>query len=232
MLDQAFELLQKYTWGDDRNVLNAIDEAIVESHGDAAARSKLEKRLIAVLQSDATRNGKDFVCRKLKAIGSEESVSVLAEMLSDKDHSHMARYALQEMEIPAAGKALLDSLSSVPAEQKIGVMGSLGARGESGAVSALAAMLNDSDAHIAKSAAMALGAIRTPDAMKALSESKQNAEIKHAVLDSQFACLEKMLADGDKTGALMGYKKLSKEEGLAKHFKVAATRGMLACAGR
>ena len=35
MLDQAFEALKTYDWGQDIKVLAAIDEAVVATHGDA-----------------------------------------------------------------------------------------------------------------------------------------------------------------------------------------------------
>ena len=44
--DKAFQALAKYDWGQDRNVLKAIDDAVVASHSDAAAKKALEKRLI------------------------------------------------------------------------------------------------------------------------------------------------------------------------------------------
>ena len=42
MLDQAFDALKTYDWGTDRKVLNPIDEAVVATHDDAAARKELE----------------------------------------------------------------------------------------------------------------------------------------------------------------------------------------------
>ena len=225
MLDQAFEALQTYTWGDDPKILAPLDEAIVASHGDAAARAKLEERMIAVLNSDATRNGKDVVCRKLKVMGTEASVPTLSGMLNDENHAHMARYALQTMETPAAGQALLASLTKLNGELKVGAIASLGARRESGAVAALAALLGDQDEGVSRAAALALGAIRSKEAAKALAAAKQSAP----VVDATLACAEAMLAGGDKTGALMIYKKVATGD-VAKHVKLAATRGMLACA--
>lgn len=230
MLDKAFEALNSYTWGDDRKTLDPIDEAIVESHNDKESRTALEERMIAVLQGDAGRNGKDFICRKLKVMGTDASVPTLASMLEDTDHAHMARYALQTMESPAAGKALLDALPGLAGALKAGVIGSLGARQENGAVSALANLLTDSDRVIARCAALALGAIRSKEASKALASAKPNAD----VMDATLACAEGLLADGDKLGAMAIYKQISKGEvaNHVKHVKLAATRGMLACAGR
>ena len=227
MLDKAFVTLQNYQWGDDRNALNPIDEAVVASRDDKAARAKLEARMIAVLKSNATRNGKDYICRKLKVMGTAASVPTLASMLGDKQHAHMARYALQTMEDPAAGKALLDSLPGLSGDLKIGVIASLGARQENGAVSALAGLLDDADAAVAQAAALALGAIRSKDAAKALASADANARN----IDASLACAESLLADGDKLGALAIYKRIAKGQ-VAKHVKLAATRGMLACAGR
>src|SRR6185503_11166877 len=99
MLDQAFEALKSYDWGTDRNLLNPIDEAVIAVHGNDAASKELETRLAAVLKTAVSRDAKDFVCRKLMIIGTGASVPTLAEMLPDKDNSHMARYALER--IPA-----------------------------------------------------------------------------------------------------------------------------------
>lgn len=230
-MEKALELLKTYTWGDDRNALKPIDEAITASHGDKAARQEIEEKLIAVLKSDASRNGKDYVCRKLKIVGTDASVPTLASMLGDANHSHMARFALQSIPTQAASKALLAALGSVSGKLKAGVIGSLGARGDNSAVGALGRLLGNNDAVVAKSAAAALGAIRTSDAAKVLGENERNPEATVAVIDAKLACAESLLASGDKLGALSIYKSLH-SGGSAKHIKLAATRGMLACAGK
>lgn len=230
MLDKAFEILQTYDWGDDRVSLNPIDEAIVATQHHAAGRRNLETRMIGILESDATRNGKDFVCRKLKVIGTKRSVPALAAMLSDANHSHMARYALESMPNAAAGAALLEALPMLTGKLKLGVMGSLGARQDKKSVPPLAALLGDDDAMVATSAAQALAAIRTAAAARALAHAKPNPDAADAVTDASLACAESLLAAGDKGAALTIYKRLSKGE-LAKHEKLAVSRGMLACAG-
>lgn len=231
MIDKAFEQLQTYDWGDDRKALDPIDDAIVASQNDKEGRKQLEDRMLAVLNSDATRNGKDFVCRKLKVIGTEASVPTLAGMLSDENHSHMARYALESMPNAAAGKALRDAVGSLSGKLKAGVVGSLGVRGDEESVSTLASLTGDSDPVVAKAAARALAAIRTPAAAAALNSAKPSEAATNAAVDAQLACAEKLLASGDKAKALMIYRGLSKDS-TAKHVKLAATRGMLACAAK
>src|SRR5437660_6503854 len=87
MLEQAFDALKTYDWGQDRNVLNPIDEAVVKTGNDPAARKEIESRLLAVLQSNAPRDAKDFVCRQLRTMGTAASVPVLEKLLADPELS-------------------------------------------------------------------------------------------------------------------------------------------------
>ncbi len=231
MLDQAFEALKTYDWGADRKALNPIDEAINTTHGDAAARKELEAKLLAVLTSDAPRDAKDFVCRKLMRIGSAASVGSLAELLSKKDHSHMARYALERIPAPEAAKAMRDALSSVSAELKVGIISSLGTRQDEASVATLGKLIGDQDVAVARAAAHALGAIRSPAAANALTGSKPSDDAQSATTDASFACAEALLSDGKQTEALSVYKGLAGAD-QPKHVRLAATRGMLACAGK
>jgi HEAT repeat protein len=231
MLDQAFEALKTFDWGTDRSALNPIDEAIVATQGDAAARLELENRLAAVLKTDVSRDARDFVCRKLMIIGTAACVPTLAELLPQEENSHMARYALERINAPEAAKAMRDALPKLSGNLKIGVIGSLGVRQDGESVQPLAALLGDADAAIARSAAIALGAIRSADAAKALQKADSvNAEAKLAVVDAILMCAEGMLADGNKAEAKLAYMGLLKGD-QPKHVKLAATRGMLACAG-
>jgi HEAT repeat protein len=230
MLDKAIDALKTYDWGIDPQILQPISAAIVSSHGDAAARKELEERLVDVLGSGISRDARDFVCRQLKVIGTAASVPALAAMLANKEDSHMARYALESMPAKEAGQALRDALPKLQGELKAGVIGSLGVRRDSAAVAALAALIGDADDTVATSAAHALGAIRTPDAAKALSMAPSNSAAVHAAIDASLACAEALLEEGDKAGALSIYKRLS-EGDQPKHVRLAATRGRLAVAG-
>lgn len=227
MLDQAFEALKTFDWGSDVKTLAPIDEAIVASQGDAAARSELEDKLAAVLKTDAPRAAKDYVCRQLMIIGTGASVPTLAAMLSDKDDAQLARYALERIDAPEAAAAMRDAIPNLSGDLKIGVIGSLGVRQDVESIPALAALVNDSDAGVARAAAIALGDICTSDAAKALAD----AELTSASIDASLNCAEGLLASGDKMGALKIYNKLSTAD-VPKHVKMAATKGKLACMSR
>ena len=157
----------------------------------------------------------------------------LAGLLPDKDLSHMARYALERIPAPEAAQALRDALPKVSGALKIGVIGSLGARRDAASVPALAALLGDADKAVACAAACALGDIGTPEAAKALGEFAKKAPegVKPAVADGCLACAERLLADGKKAEAVAVYKSLSGED-QPKHVRLAATRGLLAAAGK
>lgn len=231
--DKAFEALKTYDWGQDRALLKPIDDAITAAHGDADARKGLETRLVAVLGTDVSRASKDFICRKISLIGSDASVPAAAALLTDEKLSHMGRYVLERIKNDAAIKALRDALPKVKGRQKIGVINSLGVCRDAESLSALVALLKDSDRGVASSAAAALGAIGNADAAKALAAFQGAApkELKLPAADAYLACAEQLLADGKKLDAMMIYKALSKPE-QPKHVRVAAMRGLLAATSK
>jgi hypothetical protein len=240
MLDQAFEALTTYDWGADPNVLKPIDEAIVASHGNADARGQLEARLAAVLTTDSSRDAKDYVCRKLMAIGTAASVATLAKLLPQPELSHMARYALERIGVsggglrgvPEAMHALRDALASLSPELQVGVIGSLGVCRDEASVPLLAGLLSAADAAVARAAAFALGDIRTLEAARALAKMDAGtAAAGSARSDAMLACAEALLAAGNPTEAMTIYKSFTGES-QSKHVRLAATRGMLACAGK
>ncbi len=232
MLDEAFESLKTYDWGANRKPLEEIDNAVLTAKSDDAKRKEVELKLLEVLKSDVSRDAKDYICRKLMIVGTAASVPTLAAMLSDKDLSHMARYALERNPGPEALKALRNALPKVSGPAKIGIIASLGVRRDSESVPALTELLSDSDTAVARAAALALGDIRTSQAGKSLSGAKSVAtEVKPAVIDASLFCAEGLLADGKKDEALAMFRAYASDN-YAKHVRVAATKGMLACAGK
>ncbi len=222
-VDKAFDAMKTYDWGQDRNVLKPIDDAVAASHDDADAQKALASRLAAVLGTDVSTAAKDYACRKLSLIGSADSVPALAALLGDEKLSHMARYALERMPAPEAVKAMRDALAKVSGKTKVGVINSLGVRRDAESTGALSGLLKDSDADVAGAAAAALGEIGSSEAAKALLSVQATAP------DACLACAEQLLADGKKMEAIMIYKALQKSK--IKHVSLAAGRGLLAALG-
>jgi len=227
-LDKAFEALKTYDWGMDPNLIKPIDDAIVATHTDAAARKELEARLIAALKTDVPRDAKDAICRALKTIGTAAAVPALAALLADEKLSHMARYALERIPGPEAGQALREALPKVAPKLKVGILSSLGVRGEATSIAPLTALLGDSDAAVAAAAAHALGDIGSVDAAKVLVTAKPSAATKAAIADASLTCAGNLVATGNKGAAKITYEKLLASTP-SKPVKEAATIGMKAC---
>ena len=230
-VDAAIKSLKTYDWGADRNALNPIDQAINATHGDAAGRKKLEKGLLDALAGGISRSAQDYVCRRLRVMGTASCVKALAALLPDEKTSAIARYALGRIPDEKATEALRAALPKVSTKIKPGIIGSLGGRRDKKSVAAIAKFLGDSDMMVARAAAHSLGLIGTADAAKALSAcaKKAPANIKVSVADACLICAEQLLADGEKSAAIALYKDL-KGGNQPKHVKVAATKGMLTAA--
>jgi len=226
MLEQAFETLKTYDWGMDRNVLNPIDEAVVKTRNDPAARKEIEARLLAVLQSNAPRDAKDYVCRQLRTMGTAASVPALEALLANPELSHMARYALERIPEPQAGQALERQLGKLSGNLKIGVIASLGARGQG--VSLLRRLLQDPDGAVARSAAIALGRIASVEADKALASAKPRPALAAVFADASLSCAEKLLVAGHAREAKATYGRLLKNKP-SELIRLAAERGLKAC---
>jgi len=232
-VDDAFNTLKTYDWGADPKTLKPIDEAIIASHDDAAARKALEKRLLDAMAGGLSRSALDHVCRRLRIVGTAQSVPALAALLGDEKTSHIARYALERIPDDAAAAALREALPKVDDKLKPGLIGSLGTRRDADSIKALATYLGDSDILIAKAAAQSLGLIGTPAAATELAAfaKKASANMKMPVADARLVCAERLLADGNKTAALAAYQALNRSD-QSTAVRTAAMKGMLAATQR
>lgn len=195
-------------------------------------RKDLETKLLALLGEGTSRAAKDYIGRKLAVIGTAESVPALAALLTDKDLSHMARYALERIPAAEAAKALRDALAKTSGAEKAGVAGSLGTRRDAESIADLAALLGDSELCVATAAATALGDIGTAESVKALQAAKPTSDpVKMRVADAQLAVGERLLAAGDQAAALAVYQSLIASRP-AKNILLAATRGQLLARGK
>ncbi|MBN2310291.1 MAG: hypothetical protein JXR94_15050, partial [Candidatus Hydrogenedentes bacterium] len=79
--DDALGRIVSYEYGQSRAPLTAVADLCRATAESPAERSKLAADLAALLDSDATLAAKQFVCRQLALIGSEENVPALAALL-------------------------------------------------------------------------------------------------------------------------------------------------------
>ncbi len=181
--DNPFEKLKTYDFQTYAPV-DAIRKMIQDSGDDKVKTADIEQHLIGVLEdTNATFAGKQEACRLLWIIGSARSVPVLSKLLTDPKQADIARYALERNPDAAAGKALRTALSSTKGSTRIGVINSVGNRGDAEAVGALKAFILNSDPLVSEAAISALGKVGTLSALAALrSLPSTNVSAARAIL--------------------------------------------------
>lgn len=226
-LDAAFEALRTYDQGSSRGALMPIDEAVMASLDDKAARKELEQRLVTALKHGGSAVAREYACSKLAMIGSEVCVPALAAQLTVPEFATAARNALEAIPGAPATKALRDSLAETEGAQKIGVIHSLGARRDADSVRALTTLLKHDDAGVAGAAAAALGDIANTEAAKALREFQPNASesLRLKVADAILNCAERLLAADKRTDARTLCELLA-TPAQPKHVQLAAARAL------
>jgi HEAT repeat protein len=134
-------------------------------------RAEETRKQIAVLQSGSGTFAKAEACRTLALLGSAEAVPALAALLPDRQLSAHARTALEIIADPAAATALRSAMGSLSGDLRLGAVGSVGARRDAKAVTALLKFAASPDAALSAAALAALGKIATPEASGGLQRA-------------------------------------------------------------
>ena len=210
-LDPAVQKIVGYSFGESREALNVVADMVKSSLDKPAQCLELEKQFVAVLESDATYDAKDFVCRQLWIMGTKESVRTLAKMLPDREMSDMARYALQQNSCREAGDALIGAMKKVKDTAiRTGIINSVGERRDEKAVSALGKLALDRNADIATAAVAALGKTACPKSVKALQKARSKAAdlVRSRASRALLVAADTILAGGDRDGAAVIFQSL------------------------
>lgn len=185
--------------------------------------------LVNVLKSDASFKDKSDACRDLAVQGGKDAIPVLAPMLLDEKLSHLARMALEPMPFPEAGQVLRDALGKASNPIKVGIMNSLAMRKDEQAVPAMIALLADADPVVAQTAALSLGMIATPDAVKALDAAIGQANVSPANLeafcDGLLGCAERLAVKGQRDQAAALYDRVLKVPNVRREIHTGAFLG-------
>ncbi|MGD0778334.1 MAG: HEAT repeat domain-containing protein, partial [Candidatus Solibacter sp.] len=163
----------------------------------------------ALLKSDASLAGKDFVCKQLSVMGSDASVPALSALLVEPRTSEMSRYALERIPGQAADRALREALARTSDKSRIGIVNSLGRRRDAASVPALRPLALGPDQATAAAALFALGEIADPAALQVLAEAggKASGDLKVTAAQADLKA-QKLYAAGEpsviRAGALHG----------------------------
>ncbi|MFW6162040.1 MAG: HEAT repeat domain-containing protein [Planctomycetota bacterium] len=225
-LGDAYDDLVEYDWAQGRGPLAPVEQDIRDATTPEARKAVEAKLLEALAHPQATYACKQFVCRMLRRVGSSASVDPLAALLTDEKLSHMARFALQHSPAPEATDALRGALGKVQGKLKVGMVTSLGERGDPEAVSALAPLVEAPDPVLARAAIHALGRIASPEAAEALARASVAGGLRTEWADATLACADQMLDDGQQAEAAAVYRKLF-AKGNPRMIRIAALRGIV-----
>lgn len=131
--------IAKLQHGGDRTFATTVQSIVVNA--DPAQRPGFEDRLLKVLANpQCTPVGRQFVARLLALIGSAKCVPALAPLLNDVQTADTARYALDHIKDPAVDAAYRAALERLSGPAKIGLIGSIGLRGDRAALPVLTAL--------------------------------------------------------------------------------------------
>jgi len=219
-----FSQLAGYDFDKDRKPLVAIEDQ-ARMATTAVQRAAIETKLLPVLSAtNSTVAAKQFVCRMLRLIGSDACITPVAKLLTNEKLSHMARYALQGNPSPKVDDVLRAALPKTQGAAKIGIIGSIGVRGDARAVSALAPLASGKDTGIASAAISALGQIGTTEAANELSRLKVAETLRPIWSDANIVCADRLVARSNTRQAIAIYKDLYRETNTPL-VRVAALRG-------
>lgn len=163
----------------------------------AAEPSPREQELVAVLTSDADEATKAATCKQLAIYGSAASVEALEPLLTNERLASWVRIALEAIPGPEANAALRRSTALLKGRELIGVINTLGVRGDADAVPLLLTRLSGGDDDVAGAAAAALGRIGGKAAIAGLESRLKSTNDSHrdAVAEACVVAGSALLAD-------------------------------------
>lgn len=148
--------LKGYKFGDSVKPLLAVEAEVRAALNSPDGGHAIAAQLCTLLGPDSTRDAKDFACRQLWFVASEDNIGAIAPLLSNADTSDMARYALEKVSSDDVDDALIDALATAPDSAKIGIINSLVARGNGEGIKAVKQQAKSGSPEVAAAAKAAL----------------------------------------------------------------------------
>ncbi len=200
----------EYDYAGSRGALSVLEKISRKATAHPKDQRQLEEALVPLLTQDISMAAKDFVCRQLRLIGSDASVPALLTLLPDPNTEYMARMVLESIPGEAVDQRLRAALPTLPPQVQVGIIATLGRRGDDRSVRPLAAFLTQEDETLALNATRALGSIGTNDALSALNTAKDTVEghLKTELLHALLQCGDTMIATSQTDQAVSLYETL------------------------
>lgn len=212
-IDEALAKIGLYDRSQSRTPLITV-ENLIRATSQPDMRSYFAQRLGAVLESDATRDCKLFVCKQLWFLAPTLAAPILEGMLTDEEATDLACYAIARDRSPEADALLRNALKQAQGSALVAVVNLLGDRRDAESVAPIAALASSSDSSIAEAALGALGKIGNAEAAQALRTARtqgtpeRRLEASHACLQ----CAEGLAEAGKHEDAEVMYRELNAPE--------------------
>ena len=205
--------VKTYEYGDSRETLTTLTDMLRQASEDPAKLAEYEAVMLEALSDkETTFAAKQFLCKELSIMGTEQSVDVLYDLLTSNNpkNADIARYALERIPGDEVDAALLKALKKTKGTIKVGVINTVGERGIKDATKPLSKLLENKDAAIAKAAAAALGKMGTDASATALGDAltTTTGETRDVVVDAYLKNADAFLQAGEKNKALAIYESL------------------------
>jgi HEAT repeat protein len=209
-LDDVLAQVAKWDFDQPREPLIAMAGLMANAKNSPAQLREIEQRLAALLGSGAPPGARDFMCKQLSVMGTDISVPALSALLVKPETTDTARYALERIPGPAAGRALEEAVPKLSGKARLGVINSLGRRREPSAVAALRPLASNADPAIASATLFALAAIADSAAVQALAEAHASAGggLHSAAAAAYLEAADRLAISGAAASALPIYRKL------------------------
>ncbi len=216
-LDEAFDYLPTYKFGESRAPLTVIRDAVAEAaNEDEDQIAAFEKRLVDVLEGECSDDAARFICRQLAVYGGVASVPALVSLLDQ----------------PKLAEAALDALARNPAEEAAAALRTVASqRGgalQLAAVEILTPMAEAGSGSVRAAALMALAEIaagnaKADAARKAVLQAAETVGPGDGPAIDALLVIAPVLPDEQ---ALAAYQMLY-EEAYPEHVRAAAMDGLL-----
>ncbi len=229
-IDRMLADLAGYKYQDSRETLAEVDSFTNLFAHNTEMLAHLEQKFIDYLNSDATLDSKQFICKKLALIGTKASVKTLGKMLTKQETSDMALMAIEQIDDPSVDELLVRSVKKTSGNIQAGIINTIGKRKDAKAVKVLSRLVNSNDAQVQASAITALGKIADSKALGVLEKNvgALTGGAQMLAYDSYLKCVDK-IAKTEISKAFGLYEKIYNSDAPSTA-RVVALNGMLSTA--
>ena len=210
-IDSVLNKIASYDYGDSREDLTNLSDMLRQASGDALKLAEYEKAMLAVLGAKGTTfAAKQFICKEISIMGTEQSVPTLAKLLQKEETADIARYALERIPGDKVDATLLMAMKKTKGIVKVGVINTIGERKIKAATKDLGKLLKNKDEQIAMAAAAALGKIGTDESATLLGAAllKTTGKVRDVAVDAYLKNADVFLKSGEKLKAEAIYEPL------------------------